>query len=150
MNKKQSFVALVILIIFLYTNEFSFAELCPLEKKWQEATSNYIEKLNYTTDELDNFITKNDKHMRFEEQTLSLLAYQTLEVWKNSIAWFCNRLYIKEKYVDNDKKSDEMYIDNWGHCANLIIVAGKEKSFLNQTLQKTRSKELKTILVTLL
>lgn len=69
--------------------------------------------------------------MRFEEQTLSLLAYQTLEVWKAYIGWFGNHLYVKEKYVDNDKKSDEMYIDNWGLCANLVIVAEKEKSFLN-------------------
>jgi hypothetical protein len=146
MNKKQAFVTLVIFIIFLGINKFSFAELYPLEKKWQEATSNYIEKLNHATDELDNFITKNDKYMRFEEQTLSLLAYQTLEVWKAYIGWFGNHLYIKEKYVNNDKNSDEMYIDNWGLCGNLVAISGKEKSFFNQTLQKTRSKELKAIL----
>lgn len=146
MNKRQSLITLGILMIFLYTNKSSFAELYPLEKKWQEETSNYIEKLNHTTDELDNFITKNEKYMRFEEQTLSLLAYQTLEVWKAYVGWFGNNLYIKEKYVDNNKKSDEMYIDNWGLCTNLVIVAEKEKSFLNQTLQKTHSNELKTIL----
>lgn len=144
MNRKI-FIAGILIISFTCFNIFSFAGLLPLEEKWQRETSNYLEKLNNTEEKLHTFISKNERYMSFEEQTISLLAYQTLEVWRTSIAWFVNSLYIKEKYVNEDK-SDEMYLDNWGKCANLFIVAEKTKSFLNQTLGKTRHDELKTIL----
>ncbi len=144
MNTK-TFITGILIICFTCFDILSFAELVPLEEKWQKETIDYLEKLNRTEEELHKFITKNEKYMRFEEQTISLLAYQTLEVWRTFIAWFGNSLYIKEKYVDNGK-SKEMYLDNFGKCANLFIVAEKTKSFLNQTSEKTRYKELKIML----